>query len=175
MHNTMETWGAELYGDPCRDCGFDWQTSTQDAIEIVRELPSGFTHLLKHHTGFERHPDLSWNASAYVSHVSDNLRIWAERLAGARISRAYEVPAYDQDLLAQARHYNDIVLSAALWSLTDAVDAWVDSVTLAIPLKVTLVHATRGKQTIQDIARNNAHDGVHHAWDVQRILNHSSD
>lgn len=169
----MEPWGADHYGDPCRDCGFAWTTTTEQAIQIVRDFPSDFAHLLKHHTGFERHPDLGWNASAYVSHVSDNLRIWAERLAGARISRAYEVPAYDQDLLAQARHYNDIVLSAALWSLIDAVDAWVDSITLASPLKVTLVHATRGKQSVQDIARNNAHDGIHHAWDIQRILDYT--
>lgn len=41
--------------------------------------------------------------AAYVSHVADNLRIWSERLAGARLAGVTGVPGYDQDLLAQAR------------------------------------------------------------------------
>lgn len=28
----MEAWGAALYGNPCRECGFDWSISPQDAI-----------------------------------------------------------------------------------------------------------------------------------------------
>lgn len=168
----MESWGADLYGDPCRECGFAWRITPDQAVDLVRNIPTTYSRLLEHRTGFERHPDLTWNASAYVSHVTDNLRIWAERLAGARLSRAREVAAYDQDLLAEAKSYNEIDLSGALWSLTDAVNAWLDSVTLARQRDVTLLHASRGIQTVDDVARNNAHDGIHHAWDIQRIVNY---
>jgi hypothetical protein len=169
----MEKWGAGLYGDPCGGCGFGWSLTPREAIGIVEGLPARFRGLLKGHTGRERHPDLAWNPAAYVSHVADNLRNWAERLAGARLSGAVEVPGYDPDLVAQARHYNEIAPAAALWSLERAAVAWSESVTAALDDGVVLEHATRGAQRAEDVARNNAHDGYHHAWDVERILEHA--
>ena len=56
----------------------------------------------------QRLPDLAWPAVAYVCHVSDNLRIWAERLAGLAAGDTHPVPPYDQDLLARARSYDEI-------------------------------------------------------------------
>lgn len=90
--------------------------------------------------GRERHPDLAWTAAAYVSHVTDNLRTWAERLAGA------------------------------LWSLRWAVGAWTQSTELALAGGVVLQHATRGAQAAEDVARNNAHDAHHHPRDIDRTL-----
>ena len=169
----MEKWGAGLYGDPCRDCGFEWSLSPGDAVRIVEELPARGRMLLAGRTGFERHPDLGWTPAAYVSHVTDNLRNWAERLAGARLSGAVDVPGYDPDLVAEARHYNEIAPAAALWSLEHAVAAWAASVTAALDAEVVLRHATRGAQRAEDVARNNAHDGHHHLWDIRRILAHA--
>jgi hypothetical protein len=168
----MEKWGASLYGDPCSSCGFGWSLPPGEAIRIVEELPGRCHILLAGQTGFERHPDLAWTPAAYISHITDNLRNWAERLAGARLSGAVEVPGYDPDLIAQARHYNEIAPAAAIWSLERAVDAWAESVTAALDDEVVLRHATRGLQRAEDIARNNAHDGHHHVWDIRRILQH---
>ncbi|MGE7439407.1 MULTISPECIES: hypothetical protein [Kitasatospora] len=140
----------------------------------MEELPTRFRALLAGRTGFERHPGLSWTPAAYVSHVTDNLRNWAERLAGARLSGAVDVPGYDPDLVARARHYNEIAPTAALWSLEHAVDARAASVTSALEEGTVLQHATRGVQRAEDVARNNAHDGHHHAWDIERILRHTT-
>ena len=134
----MEKWGAGLYGDPCGGCGFGWSLTPQEAIRIVEGLPARCRELLKGRTGHERHPDLVWNPAAYVSHVADNLRNWAERLAGARLSGAVDVPGYDPDLIAQARRYNEIAPAAALWSLERAVVAWSESVTAALDDGVVL-------------------------------------
>lgn len=82
-------------------------------------LPPRCRELLKTY-GHERYPDLAWNPAAYISQMTDNLRNWAERLAGARLSGAADVPGYDPDVLAQARHHNEIAPAAALWSLEDA-------------------------------------------------------
>lgn len=106
----------------------------------------------------------------YVSHIADNLRNWAERLVGARLSGAVDVPGYDADLLAEARRYNEMAPAAALWSLERAVGAWTGSVAAALDDGVVLRHATRGPQRAEDVARNNAHDGHHHAWDIERII-----
>jgi hypothetical protein len=167
----MEKWGASRYGDPCRDCGFGWQLTTGEAIGIVEELPERCRELLTGHTGRERHPDLAWTPAAYISHITDNLRNWAERLAGARLAAAADVPGYDPDLIAKARCYNEIASAAALWSLQHAVAAWVESMTAALEDDVVLQHATRGIQCAEDVARNNAHDGYHHLWDIKRIVN----
>ncbi|MEO3978603.1 DinB family protein [Streptomyces sp. CAU 1734] len=166
----METWGAHLYGNPCRDCGYDWSVTPPTAIRQVAALPDAYNGLLTGRTGRERHPGLGWTAAGYVSHVTDNLRIWAERLSGARLAGDVRVPGYDPDLLARARRYDEIGAAAALWSLRGAVDGWVESVSAALADGVVLEHAGRGAQRAEDVARNNAHDATHHLWDIRRIL-----
>ncbi|SIR19829.1 hypothetical protein [Micromonospora avicenniae] len=166
----MEKWGADLYGQPCRGCGFDWELSPAEAVAVVRAMPEAYAKRLADASGQERHPDLAWTSAAYVSHVTDNLRTWAERLAGGYLAGVSDVPGYDPDLLAQARHYNEIALAGALWSLRWAVEAWAEAVESALASGVVLQHATRGAQRAEDVARNNAHDAHHHLWDVERIL-----
>ncbi|MGW3648261.1 hypothetical protein [Streptomyces sp. NPDC000878] len=51
-----------------------------------------------------------------------------------------------------------------------AADAWVSSVSAAVGEKVVLEHADRGVQQAEDVARDNAHDAAHRAWDIERIL-----
>ncbi|MER7398487.1 hypothetical protein ABT381_23605 [Streptomyces sp. NPDC000151] len=145
------------------------------AVAQVGEVPGRYAALVEGRSGGERHPELVWTSGAYVSHVADNLRNWAERLAGARLAGALEVPGYDQDLLAEARCYQDIPLAAALWSLRGSVSLWVESVSAALEAGVVLQHSARGAQRAEDVARNNAHDAAHHAWDIQRILTHEDE
>lgn len=166
----MELWGADRYGDPCRECGFGWGLSVTEVLGVVEALPGGFSRVLAGRRGDERHPDLGWTAAGYVSHVADNLRNWSERLAGARLSGAVRVAGYDPDLLARARGYDAVSAGAALWSLERAATGWVESVSAAVEAGVVLQHVVRGPQRAEDVARNNAHDGTHHLWDVRRIL-----
>jgi hypothetical protein len=168
-----EAWGAAHYGDPCRECGFDWTLSAHDALHVVGDIADAFDVRLTDADGTETHPDLAWSVTAYVCHVTDNLRIWAERLAGAVEAGDVEVAAYDQDLLAQARRYQDVSLSGALWSLHWAAEAWTEIVEEALDDDIVLEHETRGPQRAEDVARNNTHDAVHHLWDVGRILDYA--
>ena len=78
----MSDWGPSVYGDPCRECGFAWSTPVPEAIALVAILPVAFGGLLEGSVGTEQRPDLNWSVTGYVLHVSDNLRIWAERLMG---------------------------------------------------------------------------------------------
>ena len=166
----METWGAARYGDPCRECGFGFGLSPDEAVAAVRAAPVTFAERLAEASGREQLPGLSWNTTAYTSHVTDNLRAWSGWLAGGYLGDHPEVPGYDQDQLAQARRYNELSLAGALWSLRWAVDAWVQIVPEAVAGQIVLQHATRGLQRAEDIARNNAHDARHHLWDIDRIL-----
>src|SRR5665213_1162189 len=163
-------WGSQLYGNPCRECDFNWELSAMDAVSLVQQIPKLYAARTDGATGKETHPDLTWSVSAYVSHVADNLRIWSERLAGARLSGEPRVTGYDQDLLGVARRYDAINLHAALWSLDWAVQEWSDSIRLALAAGTELHHSDRGRQSAEDVAMNNAHDAIHHLWDLGRII-----
>ena len=89
---------------------------------------------------------------------------YARRLAGATGRERHP------DLLSRARHYNEVSLAGALWSLRWTVDAWAQSAEVALAGGVVLRHATRGAQAAEDVARNNTHDAHHHLWDIDRIL-----
>jgi hypothetical protein len=136
----------------------------------VARIAERYADLLAGTDGRARHPDLQWDAGGYVCHVTDNLRIWAERLAGAACGGGTAVPGYDADLLGRARGYNLVPVEGALWSLRRAGQNWVDALALAEPSDVVLRHAGRGEQRVADVISNNAHDAFHHGWDIQRSL-----
>lgn len=169
----MNEWDRSVYGDPCRECGFNWSMSQADAISLVANIPKRYDELLDGRAASLRHPDLSWSAGAYVCYVVDNLRIWAERLAGVALGATGPVGPYDQDDLAQVRNYSRIPLEAGLWSLTRAVAVWHDAVALATDRQVILEHPERGSLGVTDVVRSIAHDAHHHAWDIQRSVDWS--
>ncbi len=166
-------WGQGLYGNPCRECGYDWSIAPDDALAIMAAIPARYAALVGDSDGSQRHPDLGWSAGAYVCHVTDNLRIWAERLTGCALGGARSVPGYDENLLARARAYERVPVAGALWSLRHAVDDWIEAVDLAMRERVVLIHAERGEQTARDVVRNNTHDACHHAWDMRRSIEHA--
>lgn len=166
----MESWGAALYGDPCRECGYEWSIGPRAALGLVAGIPARYADLLAGTDGSQRHPGLGWTAGGYVCHVTDNLRIWAERLAGAALGGSRHVPGYDENLLGQARGYQLVPLAGALWSLQHAALDWQEAIDLALEREVVLLHAGRGEQRAADVARNNAHDAHHHAGDIRRSL-----
>ncbi len=166
----MTTWRASTYGDPCRECGFDWATTLESAIVVVANLPDSLRELLSGSTGSERRPDLEWSVGAYVCHIADNLRIWAERLVGVSEGTVAEVCRYDENELAHARHYDGIPLVAASWALSRSVTDWCYAVRNSPQSGSVMVHPERGVLTLTDVAVSNAHDGRHHRWDIETIL-----
>jgi hypothetical protein len=165
-----ERWGAELYGEPCRECRFVWDLGPGDAVLLTERMPERFERALAGATGRERLPELGWDVTGYVAHVGDNLRIWAERLTGARLSGDSHAAGYDADALAEARSYDRLPLAGALWSLRWSAEMWAEALDAALDAGTVLDHSRRGTQTAADVARNNAHDAFHHLWDVERTL-----
>lgn len=158
----MEEWGAALYGDPCHECGFGWSVTADEAIERVAMLPSRLTDATAGVDGRMRRPTGGWSVSEYVTHVGDNLRMWAERVQSARIAGVRRVGGYDPDALSAARRADLLPLPVALWSAGLSAAAWVDVVRAAVDEAIELDHETRGLQRAEDVARNNCHDAHHH-------------
>ena len=142
--SAVDSWGAPLYGDPCRECGFTWATELARSISLMLDMPDTVDRLVLDATGKERLPDLGWNVCGYIAHMTDNTRIWAERLtAVARGADAHVIP-YNPDLLAEARHYNEVALQGTSWSFRIAVANWLGAVEEAKPAGVVMLHSERG-------------------------------
>lgn len=169
---TKRNWGPVLYGNPCHQCGFDWNISREAAIGLVSTMPKLYARILAAagSDGSERDPELQWSARAYVCHVGDNLRIWAERLVGVSRGASPAVAGYDEARLAEARAYEGVSLPGAIWSLERAAEDWRSAVEEATAAGVVLIHPDRGEQSLLDVVRSNAHDAFHHQWDIQRSI-----
>ena len=173
MLGRVSDWGRRTYGEPCRGCGFSWAISVSDAKSLVERLPATLEHELAGVDGRERHPDLAWSVAAYVAHVGDNLRIWAERLASIASGGSNVVASYDENLLGSARGYDGVGLHGALWTLKRSVRDWLDAVEMA-PDELVMVHSERGQLDVAEIVRSNAHDAAHHLWDIRRSIHQDS-
>lgn len=165
----MSDWGRRVYGEPCRECGFSWAITSKDAVSLVAATLDRLACLLTPAQGDERHPELAWSVVAYVAHVADNLRIWAERIAGITLGAPIDVARYDENALATARVYEAISIPGALWTLERSVRDWLEAVQMAPP-DLVMTHPDRGTIGLEDVVRTNAHDAAHHEWDIRRSL-----
>jgi hypothetical protein len=174
-HNReMSRWGIETFGDPCRGCAFRWTMPVANAAAIVGGAPQRFVDLAAEASGSARRDDLGWSVSGYLCHVGDSIRIWAERIASVALGNTGPVALYDQDLLATARHYDDVDVRAALWSLSRAVEDWHASLDLVGGGSFEMIHSEVGQMSLADVIRIRAHDVAHHAWDVERTISATS-
>ncbi len=166
----MNEWGAVTYGDPCRECGFAWSTTLDEAVVVVENCPGALLGLLGGASGDERRLDLAWSVGVYVCHVADNLRIWAERLVAVEDGHPAEVGGYDENELAHARRYDSIPLRAAQWSLGRSVEDWLRAVNGSPHTGTLMIHPERGELSLLDVTVSNAHDTFHHLHDVETTL-----
>ena len=169
----MNEWGPRTYGDPCSVCGFSWSAPVAAVVAAIDNAPAAFGSLVAGRTGSERMPSLAWSVQAYVWHSGDNLRIWAERLAGSASGCGRSVVGYDQDDLAEARRYEAMPVGAALWSLARATaDMREASRMVGDNVDVVIEHQAMGSYTLSDVTRQVGHDLRHHLGDVRRILDY---
>lgn len=127
----MNQWGVTTWGDPCRECGFSWALSPEEAVTITAGVPARFREAVGRSDGTSVGAGLTWSVTAYVCHVADNLRISAERLVGVARGGRPQVAAYDQENLAEVRHYDAVAIDGALWSLDRAVGDWLAGIDIA--------------------------------------------
>jgi hypothetical protein len=170
MVTVENAWWRSEYGDPCRECGFDWSTTPEDAIAAAAAVPDRLDALLDGRTGSEMAPGTTWSAKAYVFHVADNLRIFAERLEGVFAGAPTTLAAYDENALAAARDYEAMSLQSALWSVRTATATWTRAARESLTRPTTYMHAERGELGAAEITRGPAHDALHHLWDVRRAV-----
>ncbi len=160
-HAVENGWWIAQWGDPCRECGFDWSQSPATAIAAVEALPDQFDSLLAGRTGDEQAAGATWSARAYVFHVADNLRIFAERLEGVFAGAPTTLAAYDQDELAAARDYEAMSVQSALWSVRTATETWAAAAHASLtPRRYLPARGTGRAQRGRDHAGSRARRGA---------------
>jgi uncharacterized damage-inducible protein DinB len=170
MLRPMDQVWVDRYGDPCRECGFVWTQDPRAAVADVEAIPVRFASAIGDRDGTQTIPELSWSAKAYVFHVADNLRNWAERLEGVRAGADARIANYDADDLAAARRYEAMSVQAGLRSLAWSARLWADATRASLDRGTVLDHPDRGVMSAADTALAPAHDATHHLWDVTRII-----
>jgi uncharacterized damage-inducible protein DinB len=136
---------------------------------IIVGAPGRFTAVLTNRTGTEGHPRLDWNVAAYVAHLADSIRIWAERVATAALDPSAQVTPYDEERLGHTRGYQTLSLKGSLWALSRAVGDWQASGVLAAA-DVTLNHPEQGPMTVDVVRQILTHEIQHHGHDVELII-----
>jgi hypothetical protein len=165
----MNQWGADGWGDPCRECGYQWDLAPEHALAVIAGSPRRFAALLGDGDGTGRNPDLVWDAREYVAHVADNLRIWAERLSALTPGVTLPIAPYDQDVLAAARGYRQLPAASVLWSVGQSAEAFVD-LWGTVPSDARLDHPESGTMDRDQVLVQVAHDTAHHLFDVERSV-----
>jgi hypothetical protein len=136
---------------------------------MVSDAPAHFTSILAGQDGHKAHPILEWNATAYVVHVADVLRIWADRIAAVALGASDPVVPYNEATLGDVRGYVRLPLKGALWSLSRAVGDWQAAERLAESAVVTLAHPEQGPLPLDEVRKIMAHEIKHHAVDLMLI------
>lgn len=152
--------------ETCDECGFAWDLSYDDAVALVEAAPRWFMRIFAE-GGLGAPPPGVWSAGAYLWHVVDVLRSGTERfwLLGRDPERG--IAAWDENLLAEARRYEDLSPAVGLRALKVAAADWVLAAREA-PRGVSAAHPELGSMDALAVARRNAHEVVHHLMDVRR-------
>ena len=158
-----------VYGaDPpasCDACGYDWSIDAADALILIRTSPDRFTAALTGRDGMAIQPDGSWNATAYVWHLTDLASSWAERWVQIAHAPGSRLVGWDPDDLADVRGYRALPTSAALWALREAVRRF-DEATAMVDPATPFDHGDWGSGSVADGLRWLGHEFHHHEQDV---------
>lgn len=151
--------------DVCPTCGWDWSIAPPAALEAIAGAPARYAALLDGRDGMVTGPDGGWNATAYLWHLTDLARSWAERWVQLRARPGSRLAGWDPDVLAEARNYRALPTVAAEWALAEAVSSFVAQCRV-VDHDVPFEHADWGAGSVADGLRWLGHEFVHHQLDV---------
>jgi hypothetical protein len=155
-------------GDPppvCPDCGYDWSIDPRDALTLIETSPERYEAALAGKDGMKQQDDGSWNATAYLWHLTDLARSWTERWVQIREMPGSRLVGWDPDELAGVRGYRSLPTAPALWALRSAVEDFVD-VTNQVTMETSFEHGDWGRGDVADGLRWLGHEFHHHVQDV---------
>ncbi len=138
-----------------------------EAVAVVADLPDGIDRVDLEAPAARRAPAPgTWSRGAYVWHLVDVMSIGTERLWTIADDPGAGLRCWDENALAEVRQYERQSPVVGLRALRAAVHRWVDAARAADPDAVS-AHDGGGTMTAADVIRRNAHEAVHHLWDIR--------
>jgi hypothetical protein len=160
---------AVLYGDAppatCPECGWDWSVDAPAVAERLAGAPDRLAALLAGRDGSTHPDDKGWGAAAYLCHLADLSRGWAERWVQLEAAPGSTLVPWDPDALAEARGYRALPTAVALWSVRRDVAALLDR-TAQLDGATPFHHGDWGPGTVADAVVWVGHEFHHHEHDV---------
>jgi hypothetical protein len=151
----------------CAECGYDWEITRQDAIELVAQAPDGVAGAITAIEDSMRRTGDRWSASMYVWHLVDVLRIGTERLLTLAHDPGRGITCWDENALAEARRYQLLSPAVGLIVLRSAAQSWATTAAL-VPADLQVRHPQFGLLGAVEIVRRDAHEVHHHLMDINR-------
>jgi hypothetical protein len=159
----------DLHQGRCPECGFDWDVTDFD--DLVGQCVQGAAVFGEALSRIDPSAPVApglWSASRYVWHTVDVLRFGTERLWTLSADHEFGVPSWDENIIAEARAYDDLSPVVGLIGLIAAVQSW-RTAALEAPHDVSTPHPEAGDICAFDIVQRNAHEVCHHLWDIRRV------
>ena len=115
--------GWERQEARCPECGFDWDEASYEVLvgQCVTNI-AVFGGVLSRIDPAEAVEPGLWSASRYVWHTVDVLRFGTERLWTISADPAFGVPAWDENIVAEVRSYDELSPIVGLIALLSAAD-----------------------------------------------------
>ena len=154
-------------GPVCAECGYDWEITRQDAIELVAQAPDGVTAAITAIEDSMRRSGDRWSASMYVWHLVDVLRIGTERLLTLAHDPGRGITCWDENALAEARRYQLLSPAVGLIVLRSAAQSWATTAAV-VPADLQVRHPQFGLLGAVEIVHRDAHEVHHHLMDINR-------
>lgn len=165
---SLMRWKPEA--ERCVECGFSWSIVPADAIALVDSSPTRNKSALGDADRAKERPTAGvWSPSEYLWHLVDVLRIGRERLLTISTDPAGGIPCWDENALAEVRHYDALSPLVGLVAYESAAHEWV-ALARTVPVEGSVEHPEFGMLTAGDIMRRNAHEVQHHELDIRRGL-----
>src|SRR5215471_15876565 len=127
----------------CAECGFDWQMTRQNAIELIAQAPDGAAAAITGIKDPARRTGERWSASMYLWHLVDVLRIGTERLLTLAHDPDRGITCWDENALAEVRRYRQLSTTVGLLMLRSAAQAWITAAAVA-PANIQVHHPRFG-------------------------------
>jgi len=179
---SVKSWWHHRGVDWCEECGFVYEDhSSKVVVDELATLGGAYSHRLATEDGVSGREVLTrrpapetWSVLGYASHVRDVLLAQRERLFLALVEdRPSFAPIYRDRRAVLARYdeedperlADEIVVAAGLFARAfgglDA-DAWSRRCIYNFP--------EPAERSVEWLAQHTLHEGVHHLFDVDRIL-----
>ena len=160
----------------CPECGFDWTPGASTPTTSIATIATSTDEMLTLVADPDRSVDPmalpangSWNATAYLCHLTDLARGWSERWAQLTAEPGSMLIGWDPDVLADARSYTQLPTAAATWALRSSVDIFLNA-SREVPHNTGFAHDDWGAGDVADALLWVAHEFHHHELDVHRRL-----